>query len=213
MTSMPILYSFRRCPYAMRARMALLICGQRFEMREVVLRRKPEAMIAASAKATVPVMVLADGQVIDESIDVMRWALHRHDPEGWLAGDDAPLIQTFDDRFKHHLDRTKYPERHGSDPAMHRAAGLAMLGDLEQRLAAHPNLCRAERALADIAIMPFVRQFAAVDQPWFDRQAIPRVREWLARHVASPLFDQAMVRLKPWSPGDAPMIWPGEDRP
>jgi glutathione S-transferase len=206
MTSTPILYSFRRCPYAMRARMALLISGQRFEIREVVLRRKPEAMIAASAKATVPVMVLADGAVIDESIDIMRWALLRHDPEGWLAG-DAPLIQTFDGRFKHHLDRTKYPERHGSDPAAHRAAGLAMLDDLEQRLAAHPNLCRVQRTLADIAIMPFVRQFAAVDQSWFDRQAVPRVRQWLARHIASPLFDQAMVRLKPWTPGDAPVIW------
>lgn len=207
MTSTPILYSFRRCPYAMRARMALLISGACFEMREVVLRHKPEAMIAASAKATVPVMVLADGAVIDESIDIMRWALRRHDPEDWLAGDDAPLIQTFDDRFKHHLDRTKYPERHGSDPVVHRAAGLAMLGDLEQRLAAHPNLCRTERTLADIAIMPFVRQFAAVDQSWFDRQAVPRVRQWLARHIASPLFDQAMVRLQPWAPGDPPVIW------
>lgn len=208
MTSTPILYSFRRCPYAMRARMALLVSGARFEIREVVLRHKPEAMIAVSAKATVPVMVLVDGRVIDESIDIMRWALLRHDPEGWLAGDDVPLIQTFDDRFKHHLDRTKYPERHGSDPAVHRAAGLAMLGDLEQRLAAHPNLCRAERTLADIAIMPFVRQFAAVDPSWFDVQAVPHVREWLARHIASPLFDHAMVRLEPWTPGDAPVSWP-----
>lgn len=212
MTSPPVLYSFRRCPYAMRARMALLISGQRFEMREVVLRHKPDAMITASIKGTVPVMVLAGGEVIDQSIDIMRWALHRHDPEHWLAGDDAPLIQTFDDRFKHHLDRTKYPERHGSDPAVHRTAGLAMLGDLEQRLAVHPNLCRPERALADIAIMPFVRQFAAVDQSWFDKQAVPRVREWLARHIASPLFELAMVRLKPWAPDDDPVIWPSEER-
>ncbi|MDB5708937.1 MAG: Glutathione S-transferase, N-terminal domain [Sphingomonas bacterium] len=197
---MPILYSFRRCPYAMRARMALLVSGAPFELREVALRDKPAAMIAASPKATVPVLVLEDGAVIDESIDIMRWALRRNDPEDWLAGDDADLIERFDDRFKHHLDRYKYPDRHQADPVEHRAAGLALLQELEQRLATHANLCRDTRALADIAIMPFVRQFAAVDRVWFDAQPVPRVQGWLARHVASPLFDQAMLRVAPWAP-------------
>ncbi|HSI19428.1 MAG TPA: glutathione S-transferase [Sphingomonas sp.] len=199
---MPILYSFRRCPYAMRARMALLVGDVPFELREVVLRDKPAAMLAASPKATVPVLVLESGQVIDESIDIMRWALRRHDPEDWLAGDDAELIERFDETFKHHLDRYKYPDRHQADPVEHRAAGLALLGELEQRLAAHANLSRETRALADIAIVPFVRQFAAVDRAWFDAQPVLRVQGWLARHIASPLFDRAMQRLPRWTPDD-----------
>jgi glutathione S-transferase len=199
---MPVLYSFRRCPYAMRARMTLLASEMPFELREVVLRDKPAAMIAASPKATVPVLVLESGEVIDESIDIMRWALGHRDPEDWLAGDDRALIETFDGAFKHHLNRYKYPDRHQAEPVVHRAAGLTLLHELEQRLATHPNLCRETRALADIAIMPFVRQFAAVDHAWFGAQPIPRVRAWLARHIASPLFERAMLRLDPWTPHD-----------
>ena len=207
MTRTAVLYSFRRCPYAMRARMGLLVSAAPFAIREVALRNKPAEMIAASPKATVPVLVQADGQAIDESLDIMRWALRRNDPEDWLAGDDAPLIGAFDDRFKHHLDRYKYPERDDTDPVAHRRAGLTLLQELEERLASRNNLCRDARSLADIAIMPFVRQFAAVDPAWFATQATPRVRDWLARHLASRLFEQAMARLKPWAPGDAPIIW------
>jgi glutathione S-transferase len=207
-TKTDILYSFRRCPYAMRARMALLVSAAPFEIREVALRDKPAEMIAASPKATVPVLVLSGGRVIDESLDIMRWALGRNDPEDWLAGDDTALIQAFDAGFKHHLDRYKYAERHDADPIGHRDAGLALLRVLEGRLASYENLCRATRSFADIATMPFVRQFAAVDPAWFDAQAIPLVRGWLARHGASPLFDRAMVRMKPWRPGDAPIVWP-----
>lgn len=199
---MTILYSFRRCPYAMRARMALLIGGEPFELREVVLHAKPAAMLAVSPKGTVPVLVLADGGVIDESLDIMRWALGRNDPEGWLAGDDHALLGRFDGAFKHHLDRYKYPDRHDSDPATHRAAALALLGELELRLASCANLCRDARALADIAIFPFVRQFAAVDRVWFDALPLPRVRAWLARHLADPLFERAMLRVPPWQPHD-----------
>lgn len=202
-----ILYSFRRCPYAMRARMALLSSGAPFQIREIVLRDKPAAMIAASPKATVPVLVLADGQVIDESIDIMRHALRRHDPEGWLTGDDAALVALFDGAFKHHLDRYKYADRHDADPIRHRRAGLSMLHELEERLEDSKNLCREARSLADIAIFPFVRQFASVDRVWFDAQAIPQVRDWLERHTSSALFERAMVRLKAWTPGDAPVIW------
>lgn len=192
----------------MRARMALLVRGVPIEIREIVLRHKPEEMLAASPKRTVPVLVLASGEVIDESLDIMRWALRDRDPEDWLAGDDAALIATFDDRFKHHLDRYKYAERHDADPLEHRAAGLALLQVLEERLALHANLCRDTRAFADIAIVPFVRQFAAVDSEWFGAQSIPRVIAWLAQHVTSPLFEQAFIRLKPWENGDAPVFWP-----
>jgi glutathione S-transferase len=194
-SDLPILYSFRRCPYAMRARMALLASEVPFELREVMLRDKPAAMLAASPKATVPVLVLPDGTVIDESLDIMRWALARNDPEEWRAGDDAALIASFDGAFKHHLDRYKYPERHAADPVAHRGAGLSMLDTLERRLAGHANLHRDTRALSDIAIMPFVRQFAAVDRGWFDAQPLPRCQDWLARHVASPLFERAMLRV------------------
>ncbi|MEO7691586.1 MAG: glutathione S-transferase [Sphingomonas sp.] len=198
----PILYSFRRCPYAMRARMALLVTGQACVLREVALRAKPAEMIEASAKATVPVLVLPDGQVIDESLDIMRWALARNDPEDWLGADDAVLVAENDGPFKQHLDRYKYPDRHGSDPAEHRAMGLAFLTSLEARLAKHANLCRESRSFADIAVMPFVRQFAATDQSWFEAQSLPRLKAWLARHQESPLCLQAMLRVPPWQAGD-----------
>jgi glutathione S-transferase len=207
MTNPPILYSFRRCPYAMRARMALLVSAQPVEIREVVLRNKPAELIAASPKATVPVLVLATGDVIDQSLDIMRWALRRNDPEGWLDGDDQALIADNDGPFKHHLDRYKYPERHGSDPQAHRDAALLILSGLEERLTGRTNLCRDSRSLADMAIIPFVRQFAATDRSWFDTQPLPRLKEWLARHESSPLFEKAMVRLAPWKAGDVPVIF------
>ena len=198
---LPVLYSFRRCPFAMRARMALLVSGTACEIREIALGAKPESLIAASPKATVPVL-LADGAVIDESLDIMRWALARADPEGWLEGDDAALIAANDGAFKYHLDCYKYPDRHSSDPAEHRAAGLEILGVLEARLGAHANLCGDARTLADIAIMPFVRQFARTDPAWFDAQPLPRLQHWLARHLASPLFAAAMTKHARWHPGD-----------
>jgi len=208
MTMDDTLYTFRRCPYAMRARLAVAVSGVQVAVREVRLRAKPGAMLAASPKATVPVLVLEGGGVIDQSVDIMRWALQRHDPEAWLDGDDHTLIADCDDRFKHHLDRTKYPDRHESDPAVHRMAALELLGLLEQRLARHDNLCGVGRSLTDAAIMPFVRQFAAIDPDWFAQQPLPRVQDWLARHLQSALFEAIMVRFEPWSPDDAPILWP-----
>ena len=193
--TLPILYSFRRCPYAMRARLALLVSEMPFDLHEVKLRDKPAAMLAASPKGTVPVMVLPDGRVIDESIDIMRHALAWRDPEHWLTGDDADLIAANDGPFKHHLDRYKYPERHDSDSVEHRAAALALLGVLEARLARSANLCGDNRTLTDMALMPFVRQFAAVDRDWFDVQNIPGVQRWLAVHLTAPLFVRAMERI------------------
>jgi len=199
----PILYSFRRCPYAMRARMALLISGQVCALREVALRAKPAEMIAASAKATVPVLVLPDGRVIDESLDIMRWALARNDPEDWLGAEDRALVAENDGPFKQHLDRYKYPGRHGSDPVEHRAMAMEFLASLETRLAEKANLCRETRSLTDIAIMPFVRQFAATDQAWFGAQSLPSLKAWLAGHQESPLFLRAMLRVPPWRQGGA----------
>jgi glutathione S-transferase len=188
----------------MRARLALLASGAGCEIREVKLAHKPADMLAASPKGTVPVLVLPEGHVVDESLDIMRWALGRNDPEDWLQREDSDLIAINDGPFKAHLDRYKYPDRHASDPAEHRAAGLALLRDLETRLVSHANLCADERGLTDMAIMPFVRQFAATDHEWFDAQAIPRLQVWLERHVQSELFTAAMIRLKPWQEGDQP---------
>jgi len=209
MTALPILYSFRRCPYAIRARLALIASGTSCEIREVKLAAKPEAMLAASPKGTVPVLMLPGGKVIEESLDVMRWALARSDPQGWLARDDAALIAVNDGAFKHHLDRYKYPERHGSDPAEHRAAGISILAMLEARLQSRANLCGSEMGIADAAIMPFVRQFAQTDRAWFDAQPLPAIQAWLDRHLSSPLMECAMVRLTPWKAGDAPFLFPG----
>lgn len=201
----PVLYSFRRCPYAMRARLALMVAGIACELREVKLSAKPEALLAASPKGTVPVLVLSDGTVIDESIDVMRWALNQHDPDGWLSHDDADLIARNDGPFKRDLDRYKYPERHDSDAAHHREEALGFLQALETRLEGTRQLCGDAIGLTDAAIMPFVRQFAAVDRDWFAETPLPRLRAWLQGHLSSDLFAAIMLRVKPWAEGDPPV--------
>ncbi len=186
----------------MRARMALLVSGQACEIREVALRDKPRAMLAASPKATVPVLVLPDGTVIDESLDIMRWALERADPEGWLQGEDAALIAQNDRTFKDHLDRYKYPNRYGLDPLEHRAGGLKILAEINARLSVSAYLCGGTRMFTDTALMPFIRQFAAVDCAWFNAQPLTHVQFWLATHESSPLFAAAMVRFTTWRDGD-----------
>ncbi|QDH34503.1 glutathione S-transferase [Porphyrobacter sp. YT40] len=208
MSAHPIIYSFRRCPYAMRARMALWVAGVTVELREVKLAAKPPALLAASPKGTVPVLVLADGCVIDESLDIMRWALAQHDPEGWLAGEDAALISSNDGPFKHHLDRAKYPGRYEEDGATdHRAEGLALLAPLEARLAQARHLCGEARTLTDIALLPFIRQFAAIDPAWFAAQPLPHLQDWLEGLLASDLFTAIMPKFAPWQEGDAPVIF------
>jgi glutathione S-transferase len=189
----------------MRARAALAISGTRHCLREVKLSAKPAAMLAASPKGTVPVLVLADATVIDQSLDIMRWALARHDPDRWLDRDDPDLIALCDGPFKQALDRYKYPNRHGSDPLDHRARGFEMLRTIEAWLARSQV---AGFGLADAAIVPFVRQFAGVDRGWFDAQPLPGVQAWLNRFAGSALYAAIMLRLAPWAPGDAPVRLP-----
>ena len=200
----PVLYSFRRCPYAMRARLALAVSGTPLELREVKLSAKPEAMLAASPKGTVPVLVLPDGTVLDESLDIMRWALAQADPEAWLERDDPDLIAQCDGSFKHALDRYKYPDRHSlpdrADPLEHREQGLIFMRQLDERLYGKGQICGATRGLADAAIMPFVRQFAAVDPEWFAAQPLTHLKLWLESHLASPLFIAIMQRYAPHFP-------------
>ncbi len=202
--SPPVLYSFRRCPYAMRARMALAVSGETVRLREILLRDKPEEMLAASPKGTVPVLVFGDDAVIDESLAVMRWALDRHDPEAWLRPEEGglddmlALIAENDGPFKHHLDRYKYSTRYeGADRDVHRREGEAFLRGLDARLAGG-FLFGARRSLADVAIFPFVRQFRIADPDGFDAQDFVRLRSWLAGHLDWPVFAQAMGKYAVW---------------
>ncbi len=208
--SYPVLYSFRRCPYAMRARMALTISHHKHAHREVLLRDKPPEMIAASPKATVPVLHLDDGTVLEESLDIMLWALKRNDPERWLTpqsgtlDDMLALIAEADNDFKHHLDRYKYANRYedGTDPVHHRTQGLAFLERLDRRLGQSAFLFGDRPALADYAIFPFIRQFANTDRDWFDHQSLSRLHPWLNGFLEGHLFDRIMKKYPVWSAGD-----------
>lgn len=182
--------------------MALAVSGTRCDVREVALSAKPAAMLSASPKGTVPVMILPGGGVLDESLDIMRWALARNDPEGWLERDDPALIAANDGPFKHDLDRYKYPEKHGADPLVHRQRALAFLRELEARLSRSAQLAGSTRGLADAAIVPFVRQFAAVNPAWFGREQLPRLQAWLDPHLRSDLLAATMAKATQRLPRD-----------
>ena len=182
--------------------MALFVSGQQCELREVKLADKPPELLQASPKATVPVLQLATGKVLDESLAIMRWALEQNDPESWLSGFDQALIDQNDGPFKHHLDRYKYATRHDSDPAEHRAAAVKILEQLNTRLESQTELCGDQSSLTDIAIFPFIRQFANADRAWFDGQDLPHLQDWLGRHLASTLFANIMEKHKVWENGD-----------
>jgi glutathione S-transferase len=199
MSELAVLYSFRRCPYAMRARMAIAVSGVEVEHREIMLRDKPAEMLAASPKGTVPVLVLPDGAVIDESLDIMRWALSQNDPDGWLGRIDDGLIAENDGPFKAALDRYKYPHRYGlNDGLEYRGLGRAFLDALVDRLKEAQYLCGAQAGFTDIAIFPFIRQFAATDVGWFDAQPLPALQRWLGAMISLPLFADIMVKRPVW---------------
>lgn len=207
--AVPILYSFRRCPYAMRARLALWASGVRVELREVKLAAKPQAMLDISPKGTVPVLQLPDGQVLEESLDIMRWALGQKDPRNWLVRDEPEWIAENDGPFKFHLDRYKYPERHKSDALEHRAEAVSILRRWDDRLGSGQGASDSDWGLSDAAILPFVRQFASVDPYWFEGLDIPHVQTWLAKFLEGTLFAAIMLRYKPWAEGDAPIYFEG----
>jgi glutathione S-transferase len=212
MQQFPILYSFRRCPYAMRARLSILVSGLTVEIREVSLADKPAQMVAASPKATIPVLVLPDRQVLDESLDIMAYALEAHDPLDWLrplTPETAVLIAQIDGAFKYHLDRYKYPDRYqDEDRDLHRDLGLKILASMDGRLCETEFLAGSIFSLVDAAIAPFVRQFEAVDPAWFADQPIPSLKKWLTTFLASSLFEAAMVTLPVWRDGDATTLFP-----
>ncbi len=183
--------------------MAIAVSGVGVELREVVLRDKPAEMLEASPKGTVPVLVLADGQVIDESLDIMRWALGQNDPEDWLAGDDPALIAVNDGPFKAALDRYKYPHHYDIvDPEPHRMEGWKILSGLDARLTDQAYFAGDSPGFADIAIFPFVRQFAATNPIWFNEQSAVALHRWLGALTASSLFETIMQRFPKWQAGD-----------
>jgi len=192
-----LLYSFRRCPYAMRARLALRYSGVCVRIIEVSLKAKPAEMLALSPKGTVPVLSV-NGEVIDESLAIMQWALAQHDPDNWrLQGDPSvlALIDENDQGFKYHLDRYKYAERYPEYPMEHyRAEGEVFLQKLEGLLADRAYLLAHHPSLADMALAPFVRQFAHVDRDWFARAPYPRLQRWLEAFLQSPLFIRVMAK-------------------
>ncbi|WP_223505966.1 glutathione S-transferase [Pseudomonas sp. GL-RE-29] len=198
---MTTLYSFRRCPYAMRARMALRYSGVAVDIVEVSLKAKPAEMLALSSKGTVPVLSV-DGQVIDESLAIIRWALARHDPQDWLLKDDpqaqqaiADLIDENDQVFKVHLNRYKYAERYPEQPmTFYRAEGEVFLRRLDELLEGRDYLLAQHPSLADVALMPFVRQFAHVDREWFAQTPYRRLQAWLQRFLESELFTSIMKK-------------------
>jgi glutathione S-transferase len=194
---MNTLYSFRRCPYAMRARMALRYSGVPVDIIEVSLKAKPAEMLAISPKGTVPVLD-AGGRVIDESLEIMRWALAQHDPQGWLLDGDsriAELIEANDQGFKVHLNRYKYAERYPEQPMdVYRAEGALFLRRLDELLTDRDYLLTDHPSLADIALLPFVRQFAHVDREWFAQTPYVRLQAWLQRFLESELFTSIMKK-------------------
>jgi glutathione S-transferase len=195
------LYSFRRCPYAMRARMALRYSGIALNIVEVSLKSKPAEMLALSSKGTVPVLSV-DGRVIDESLEIMQWALARNDPQDWLLKDHpsaqqtrAALIEENDQVFKVYLDRYKYADRYPEQPMEHyRAQGAGFLQKLDERLQQHEYLAADHLSLADIALAPFVRQFAHVDRDWFAEAPYRHLQAWLQRFLESELFVGVMAK-------------------
>lgn len=204
----PILYSFRRCPYAMRARLALYASGAIVELREVVLRDKPDHMLETSPKGTVPVLLLQDGNVVDESLDIMIWALGRQDPEEWLGEEDGGLIARNDNEFKYALDRYKYPDRYPEEDCSSMfEQGVEILTDLNERIEKNGYLVADYPTLADYAIFPFIRQFANTDRERFEKLPLSALQKWLSDHLNSEMFEAIMPKFEQWTPDSETLLF------
>ena len=210
--NLPILYSFRRCPYAMRARMAIHISGQRCELREVLLRDKPPSMLEYSAKGTVPVLILQDGKVIDESLDVIDWALNINDPDDWQRSKDKEktkeLIKINDGEFKYHLDRYKYSKRYDNeDPEFHRKKCLKFIESINNELNNSEYIFDDNISYADIMLLPFIRQFRIADIEWFDSLPYDNLKKWLSSFLNSSLLNSIMKKYDLWKEGDKAIVF------
>lgn len=212
-SSYPCLYSFRRCPYAMRARLGILFAELQVELREITLKNKPPQMLAISPKGTVPVLQLLDGTVIEESREIMIWALEQNDQQGLLNAEVLhqanALIDKNDNEFKYWLDRYKYADRHlEMSQTEYRQQGEVFLQLLEELLTKNSYLLGENITIADIGIMPFVRQFAHVDRDIFYSLPYPNLQRWLQDWLSHPLFLQAMTKFQPWQEKDDEVVFP-----
>ena len=205
MVSLPILYSFRRCPYAIRARLALLNSNSIVELREVVLRDRPLSLLEYSPKGTVPVLVLANGEILEESMDIMLWCIG----EDMLIGDWQELVELNDIEFKGNLDRYKYPDRFDDVTSMefHRNKCLEILNSFNLRLDGG-FLMGNGLSIADLVLVPFIRQFANTDRGWFEQQDIPNVKRWMDGILQSELFISSMIKYDQWHEGDELTYFP-----
>jgi len=197
----PLLFSFRRCPFAIRARLAIKVSGVEVDTYEVSLRAKPKEMLECSPKGTVPVLKLADGRVLEQSLDIMHWALAQNDPERWLDDDPAviaemmSLIQHNDESFKPKLDLYKYAVRFPEhSEAYYREQAESFLAVLNARLSKDDYLMGGRCTLADMAIFPFIRQFSNVNQDWFYASRYQHLIEWLDRLISSELLQNIMQK-------------------
>ncbi len=202
----PVLYSLQNCPYAIRARMGLLLAQQAVTVRAIEMKNKPAEMLTVSPKGTVPVLVLTDESVIDESLDIMLWALRKNDPSNLLYRENPSafpamltLINSSDNKFTNALSKYKHAVRyHETSEVYYRRQCEIFIIELEQRLAAHDYLMGMTPSLADYAIMPFIRQFARVDRKWYLQAPYPHLRRWLDAHLQSQLFSQTMTDYPLW---------------
>ena len=200
----PILYSFRRCPYAMRARMALILASKECELREILLKNKPDEMLEISSKGTVPVMQFAD-KVLDESLDIISWAMESPVSNVYIYTSSEKLlseelIKLFDSKFKYHLDRYKYSSRYGVDPKNHQDECKIILDDLEDKINSKPWIFGKEVSLLDISILPFIRQCKIANPDWFFAQSFIKVIDLLNYFENSDLFTEAMQKYDLWDP-------------
>jgi len=200
----PVIYSFRRCPYAMRARVSIRAVDAKVYWREILLKNKPAMMLQASPKATVPVLVLPDGRVIDESRDVMAWAFENHSADFNIRYNESQSwLDRCDNEFKYWLDRYKYsvgyPEH---SEQYYRQQAETFLVALEQQLTESQFLLGDECSAADLGVFPFVRQFAMVDYNWFKQSEYTATRAWLEYWLEHPWFTSIMNKAEPWQPGD-----------
>ncbi len=202
--NLPILYSFRRCPYAMRARMALILASKKCELREIVLKNKPEEMLKISAKATVPVLEFPN-EVLDESLDIISWAMQPHPESVHIYSTkeklmSESLIKMFDSKFKYHLDRYKYSSRYEADSYEHQEECKNILENLELKIDPCPWIFSEKVSLLDISILPFIRQCKIANPKWFFGQNFKKVIALLDFFEASDLFIHAMKKFDLWDP-------------
>ena len=208
----PILYTFRRCPYAMRARFAIRSSKIIVEIREIKLQEKPSEFLKLSPKGTVPVLITNSGEVLEESLDIIYWALNKNDPHKWLAKgklenqDIIKLLDDLENKFKPNLDKYKYPSRFsGVDQYLHRDKNLCFLKKLNYYIKNNKSLNCEHLSLLDYAIFPFVRQFRNVDQDWFDKLNFIFLNKWINQIIDSQDFSSIMKKFKKWEPNDVPI--------